>query len=112
VGIPTTAVTSTGGRAAQLHLARALHLADRASLTRCQALMRLVRFNLTTGVVSILGNLLLMRLLVGQMHLPSLPPSLVSIAGCSLVNFLVSEFIVFRARGRSATRFLPVSYLP
>jgi len=72
--------------------------ADRASVTRREAFMRLVRFNLTAGAVSILGNLLLMRLLVGLAHLPSLPANLVSIAGCSLVNFLVSEFIVFRAR--------------
>jgi putative flippase GtrA len=51
-------------------------------------------------------------LLVGQGHLPSLPANLVSIAGCSLVNFLVSEFIVFRVRGRSVTRSLPVSNVP
>jgi len=70
--------------------------ADRASVTRRQALGRLVRFNLTTGAVSILGNLLLMRLLVGQAHLPALPASLASIAACSLANFLASEYIVFR----------------
>ena len=78
--------------------------ADRASVTRRQALLRLVRFNLTTGAVSILGNLLLMRLLVGQAHLPALAANLASIAGCSLVNFLVSEYIVFRAAGQSVRR--------
>ena len=70
--------------------------ADRASVTRRQAVGRLLRFNLTTGLVSILGNLLLMRLLVGQTHLPALPANLVSIAACSLANFLASEYIVFR----------------
>ena len=83
--------------------------ADRASVTRRQTLMRLARFNLTTGAVSILGNLLLMRLLVGLAHLPALAANLVSIAGCSLVNFLVSEYIVFRARGQSVTRSVTVS---
>jgi len=78
--------------------------ADRASVTRRQTLLRLVRFNLTTGAVSILGNLLLMRLLVGQAHLPPLAANLASIAGCSLVNFLVSEYIVFRAGGQSVRR--------
>jgi len=78
--------------------------ADRVSVTRRQALLRLVRFNLTTGAVSILGNLLLMRLLVGQAHLPALAANLASIAGCSLVNFLVSEYIVFRATGQSVRR--------
>ena len=58
---------------------------------------RLLRFNLTTGAVSIGGNLLLMRLLVGQAHLPPFLANLLSIAGCSLVNFLVSDRWVFRA---------------
>ena len=86
--------------------------ADRASVTRRQALLRLVRFNLTTGAVSILGNLALMRLLVGQAHLPSLPANLVSIAACSLVSFLVSEYIVFRVYRQSVTRSASVSYGP
>ncbi len=72
--------------------------ADRASVTRRQWLMRLLRFNLSTGAVSIVGNLLLMRLLVGLAHLPALLANLLSIAGCSLANFLASEYIVFRAR--------------
>ena len=71
---------------------------DRASVTRRQALLRLLRFNLTTGTISILGNLLLMRALVGVAHLPPLVANLVSIAGCSLMNFLASEYVVFRAR--------------
>jgi putative flippase GtrA len=72
--------------------------ADRASVTRRQALLRLLHFNFTTGAVSILGNLVLMRVLVGQAHLPALPANLISIAGCSLANFLLSEYLVFRAR--------------
>ena len=78
--------------------------ADRASVSRRQALGRLVRFNLTAGAISIFGNLLLMRLLVGQAHLPALPANLVSIAACSLANFLASEYIVFR-RPSSARRW-------
>jgi putative flippase GtrA len=58
---------------------------------------RLLRFNFTTGAVSIGGNLLLMRLLVGQAHIPAVAANLLSIAGCSLVNFLVSDRWVFRA---------------
>lgn len=78
--------------------------ADRASLTRLQALLRLLHFNLTTGAISILGNLLLMRMLVGQAHLPSLPANLISIAGCSLVNFLVSDTFVFRTSEETTDR--------
>ncbi len=57
---------------------------------------RLARFHLSTGAVSILSNLLLMRLLVGQAHLPVLPANLLSIAITSLLNFLLSDRFVFR----------------
>jgi len=56
---------------------------------------RLIRFNMSTGFVSIGGNLLLMRLLVGQVHLPAVAANVISIAGCSLVNFLVADKWVF-----------------
>jgi len=58
---------------------------------------RFLRFNVTTGAVSIAGNLVLMRFLVGQTHVPALLANLVGIAGCSVVNFLVSDRWVFRA---------------
>jgi putative flippase GtrA len=70
--------------------------ADRSSVTLAQSLGRLLRFNLTTGAVSIAGNLALMRLLVGAAGLPLLPSNLLSIAGCSVVNFLLSDRVVFR----------------
>ena len=57
---------------------------------------RLVRFNLMTGAVSIGGNLLLMRLLVGQLGMPTLLANLASVAGCSVLNFFVSDKWVFR----------------
>lgn len=58
---------------------------------------RLFRFHLSNGLVSILGNLVLMRLLVGQFHLHYLAANALSIAACSLANFLLSELFVFRA---------------
>ena len=68
------------------------------------ALQRLVRFNLTTGVVSIAVNLGLMRLLVGRFHLPYLAANLLAIAAGSLANFLLSDAFVFRAGGRERSR--------
>ena len=59
---------------------------------------RALHFNMTTGAVSIGGNLLLMRLLVGEIHLPVLLANLMSTVGCSLVNFLVSDRWIFCAR--------------
>ena len=70
--------------------------ADRSSRRWRDACARALHFNVTTGAVSIGGNLLLMRLLVGGMHVPALFANLVAIAVCSAVNFLVSDRWVFR----------------
>jgi putative flippase GtrA len=64
--------------------------------------MRLLRFNVTAGTVSIGGNLLLMRLLVGEAGVTAFAANLVSIAVCSLLNFVVSDQWVFSASQRSA----------
>lgn len=61
-----------------------------------ETLARLLRFNLSNGLLSLTGNLLLMRLLVGTFDLPYLPANLLAIAVTSIANFLLSEFLVFR----------------
>ena len=61
---------------------------------------RLLRFHLSNGLVSILGNLVLMRLLVGQFRLHYMVANVLSIAACSLANFFLSEVFVFRAARR------------
>ena len=58
--------------------------------------MRLLRFHAGNGAVSILGNLALMRLFVGTLHVPYLAANIVTIAICSLLNFAASEWFVFR----------------
>ncbi len=60
-----------------------------------RSLPRLVRFNLTNGAVSILGNLALMKVMVGQGHMNYLLANGIAITLCSLSNFLVSETWVF-----------------
>ncbi len=73
--------------------------ADRTKSDRMQpwrrSLPRLLRFNLTTGAVSILGNLALMKVMVGQGHMNYLLANAIAIALCSLANFLVSDEWVF-----------------
>ncbi len=59
-------------------------------------LQRLLQFNLTTGAVSIIGNLLLMRLFAGMLDIHFLVANLMTIATCSIMNFLVSDRIVFQ----------------
>ena len=58
---------------------------------------RFCKFNLTTGLFSIAGNLLLMKLLVGLGHMNYLLANGITITACSVVNFLVSDGFVFAA---------------
>jgi putative flippase GtrA len=91
---------------------------DRASVGDRQLALRLLKFNGTTGAISIAGNLLLMRVFVAQVHLPAPLASFGAIAMCSVANFLANHCFVFHshaaedaarfrlARGRPAQRQL------
>jgi putative flippase GtrA len=63
-----------------------------------QSFRRLLRFNLTNGAVSILGNLALMKVMVGEGHMNYLLANAIAITLCSLANFLVSDAWVFDCR--------------
>jgi putative flippase GtrA len=60
----------------------------------CTALM-LVRFNLTSGAMSLIGNLILMFVFVNQMKINAYAANLITIAICSLINFTLSDRFVF-----------------
>jgi putative flippase GtrA len=68
---------------------------DRVQASWRRSLPRFARFNLTTGAVSILGNLALMKVMVGYGGMNYLLANALAIALCSLANFLVSEQWVF-----------------
>jgi putative flippase GtrA len=68
---------------------------DRTGLSRTQRLARLVRFNLSNGAISVLGNLALMRLLTGTLHVNYLIANLAAVGILSLANFAVSHTFVF-----------------
>ena len=53
------------------------------------------RFHLSNGAVSIVGNLVLMRLLVEGAGMPVLTANGVAILVCSVVNFLLGDGWVF-----------------
>jgi len=76
--------------------------ADRPGLRARKVLPVLVRFNVTTGAVSIVGNIVLMRLLVGLAGLNPLLANLLSIAACWVLNFLLSDRLVFVPRCQPA----------
>jgi putative flippase GtrA len=59
---------------------------------------RFLKFNLTTGLFSVAGNLALMKLLVGIGGLNYLLANGVTITACSVINFLVSDGFVFAER--------------
>jgi dolichol-phosphate mannosyltransferase len=59
------------------------------------SLERLVKFNLTTGGLSILGNVIAMKLLVEVTGANYVLANLLSIAACSIVNFLVADRAIF-----------------
>jgi putative flippase GtrA len=68
---------------------------DRPSAHLTQSLARFIRFNATNGAVSILGNLLIMRALVGQMQMNYIAANLIAVGVCSIVNFILSDRLVF-----------------
>ena len=68
-------------------------------------LLRLLRFHGTTGVVSILGNLLFTRLYVVEGGFEPVTANLGAIATCAALNFLVNDRFVFadlRGKARHA----------
>jgi dolichol-phosphate mannosyltransferase len=68
---------------------------DRPSLTRRQTLRRLIKFNLTSGLISIAGNLVLMSILVGRLGLQVIRANLVSVAACSILGFILADRVAF-----------------
>jgi putative flippase GtrA len=60
-----------------------------------QRLVRLLKFQGTTGLVSIVGNLAFMELFVGGLSLHPIAGNLASIACCAALNFLLNDRVVF-----------------
>jgi len=72
-----------------------LHFTWRDRRNDSAVLAPLVRFHLSNGLVSMLGNLILMRLLVQQAHLPILLANAIAILSCSILNFSLSHTWAF-----------------
>jgi putative flippase GtrA len=69
--------------------------ADRPAARPVQSLTRLAKFNASNGAVSVVGNLLLVRLLVGELKINYVASNLMAIVLCSVVNFLLGDRFVF-----------------
>lgn len=57
---------------------------------------RLLRFNVSNGLISIVGNLVLMELLAVRWQMNYMLANLAAIIACSLLNYFVSDKLVFR----------------
>jgi putative flippase GtrA len=69
---------------------------DRAGGGWRPTVLRLLRFHAGNGLVSIVGNLALMRLFAGTLGMNHLFANGLAIAICSLANFAAGEWFVFR----------------
>ena len=74
-----------------------LHYTWRDRVDVSVPLIRLVRFHLSNGLVSMVGNLMILRILVQEARLPLLVADSIAILFCSLVNFCLGDRWVFRA---------------
>ena len=69
--------------------------ADRPARRWRHSLLRLAKFNLSNGMVSLVGNLGLMLALVGGFKVNYLVANCFAIAVCSVVNFWLGDRFVF-----------------
>lgn len=70
---------------------------DRGLGSGGRRLGRLLRFNVASGTLSIVGNVGFMTLFVGHLGLHYLVGNILSIASCAIVNFIVNDRFVFLA---------------
>ena len=75
-----------------------LHYTWRDRRDRSALLVRLGRFHLSNGLVSMLGNLALMRILVHEARIPLLASNSIAILCCSVVNFCLGNNWAFAPR--------------
>jgi putative flippase GtrA len=75
-----------------------LHYTWRDRRDDSSLLTQLIRFHLSNGLVSMLGNLVLMRILIHQAHLPLLLSNSIAILCCSILNFCLGNRWAFAVR--------------
>lgn len=68
-----------------------LHYTWRDRRDRSTRFTQLVRFHLSNGLVSFVGNLVLMRILIQEAHLPLLVSNSIAILCCSIANFCLGD---------------------
>lgn len=72
-----------------------LHFTWRDRRDNSALFSKLLRFHLSNGLVSMFGNLALMRVLVYEARFPVLAANCVAILCCSILNFCLGNFWAF-----------------
>ena len=75
-----------------------LHYTWRDRRGNSALLAQLIRFHLSNGLVSMLGNLALMPILVQEARIPLLISNTIAILCCSIVNFCLGDNWAFAVR--------------
>jgi putative flippase GtrA len=75
-----------------------LHFTWRERRDDSALLSQLMRFHLSNGLVSMLGNIVLMRVLVHEVQIPVIAANCIAILCCSIVNFSLGASWVFAVR--------------
>jgi len=70
---------------------------DRPSSSAGEMAARLLRFHLLNGTVSLAGNLGVTAILTGAVAMNPVAANTVAIVVCSIINFMASEALVFKA---------------
>jgi dolichol-phosphate mannosyltransferase len=61
-----------------------------------KSFQRFLRFNSTSGTISMMGNLGFTSMLVQSVHLPYLVCNLLAIGGCNILNFVLAHNFAFQ----------------
>ena len=71
---------------------------DRTVAAASAPFARLLRFHVANGLISIAGNAALMAWLVGILGVPAVPANALAVGAMSVLNFVMADRWVFRAR--------------
>ncbi len=81
-----------------------LHYTWHDRRSRSALLPQFVRFHLSNGLVSMLGNLALMPILVQKARIPILGSNSIAILFCSVINFCLGNNWAFAIKAKATSR--------
>ena len=85
---------------------------DRTAAAASAPFARLLRFHLSNGLISIAGNALLMAWLVGILGVPAVAANALAVGAMSVLNFVMADRWVFRARPVARLKRWPTYVAP